>query len=170
MRISVAMLLLLLTSIGVSDIDSPWFLPRNCVGPDFSLEISFDDSVVFKTYGPACIGYKDNANRDWSEETLTVTIVPNREITWVDYREESFNSPVDSELIVDLWLAGAVAEQSQWRIGVSVRDKYIIYTITTHLASLYSKSELCVAPKFCIRTQPIKRLLMVVTSTGQCNT
>ncbi len=168
MKTPVAMLLFLLVSESVTGSEPQWFLPRDCVGPDFSLEVSFDDSAVLKVYGPACIAYKDNVNRQWSKEKLTVNFEPNREVTWAGYRDEPFNSPADSVLTVDLWLAGADADQSQWIIGVSVRGDDTIYTNTTHLADLNAKSESCIALRFCIRTQPIKRLLMAVSGLSIC--
>ncbi len=137
---------------GIAYSDSAWFLPPDCAGSDLSISVVFHGDEILQSRGPACVDYSDNRDGRWDKQTLSVSFHPNHAITWAEYREEPFDSPMDAELIVDLWLAGADTEDKTWHIGVSVRDADSIYMNTVHVADLTGKTESCLAEGFCLQT------------------
>lgn len=154
MRIA-ALSLLFLSLISASPhSDSAWFLPRDCSGTDLSLAVFFDGNTIFQTQGPACTNYSDNRDESWSKDMFSFSFHPEQMITWTGYRDDSMDSPVDAKLIIDLWLAGADAEEAVWFIGFSVRDDDLIYAKTIHSADLTGESESCLAEKLCVQTKP----------------
>ena len=148
------MLLTLSLFASFSTAADKWFLTRECDGTELVVRVKLDDDLVFQARGPACKGYADNRDGQWQKTTLSAKVRPRHAITWSGYRDEPFDSPADADLTIDLWLAGAKPEESQWLIGVSVYDDNAIYTNTLHLANLETAGETCVAPGLCIMTAP----------------
>lgn len=134
--------------------ESRWFLADSCSGADLTLSVTFDGERVFKARGSACDEYESNIDGRWEKQKLSFEFEPNREITWEGYREHPFDSPADSVLRVDLWLAGAGAEDEWrvWFVGVSVHSADAKYMNTLHIADLTGPSSSCIAEDFCILT------------------
>lgn len=154
------MVLVLVASRSVADRESPWFPQANCRGQIYTLKISLDDSVIYQAYGPVCFGSIQDASNQMSDEMLTVTIEPNREISWAGNGDEPSTSPANSVLTVDLWIAGTSLTPMQWTLGLLVRDKDRVYTGTFFEAHHKLNSEICLAPKFCVSTHLVRTQLM----------
>lgn len=152
MKIVRILLLIVVFSASAVCADSAWFLPRDCSGSELTVSVHFDGAEILQSHGPACDAYEDNRDGRWKKETLTVNFKPNKAITWTGYREDPFDSPSDSILKIDLWLAGADKDESIWFIGVSVSGADVIYMNTIHSANLESESETCIAPGLCVAT------------------
>ncbi len=134
---------------------SQWFLTDSCSGTDLTISVAFDGERLFKAHGPACDEYESNIDGRWEKQKLSFEFEPDREITWEGYREHPFNSTANSVLRVDLWLAGAGANEDLrvWFVGVSVHGADTIYMNTLHIADLTGPpSSSCIAEDFCIHT------------------
>ncbi len=146
------MLLSLLATGGAAGAQTQWFLPEDCSGTDLTVSVVFDGDRVFESHGPACDEYEGNLDGRWEKEKLSFEFEPDREITWENYREHPFDSPANSVLRIDLWLAGASRDPDAWIVGLSVHGADATYMNTIHIADLTGPSSSCIAESFCIRT------------------
>jgi len=130
-----------------------WFWFSTCEGPSMTLDVRFDDELVYRSSFPLCRASSTSANSQGQKARIQFTLVPSRPILWTGYREEDFRSPVEP-LTVDLWEAGA--DPDALLIGVTVRGNEAIYMNTIHIARPEKRAESEIAAGLVIATYPME--------------